>query len=220
MDKLIPVYIVNLKERPDRLDHARGQFKDKNEFEIRIVNAIKHDIGAIGLFESLKLCVRDAIENNLDYFVFCEDDHAFTDNYSIDILLENLQNAQDGEFDLLLGGVSSFNNAIVYNQNLFWIERFTGLQFTIVFSRFFSKLLNIDLGFSKNIDVEMHKYTDMIFSMYPPISYQKNFPYSDVTKKNNEINVEDYYETSNKRFEKVLYIIASYKKLMEQKYLK
>lgn len=158
MDKLIPVYIVNLKDRPDRLEHAKNQFKDKDEFEVRVIEAVKHDIGAMGLFESFKLCITDAIKNKLDYFVFCEDDHAFTENYSVDILLEIIQNGLKAEFDLLLGGVSSFNNAIVYNQNIFWVERFTGLQFTVVFSRFFKKLLKIDLGFSENIDVKMHKH--------------------------------------------------------------
>jgi GR25 family glycosyltransferase involved in LPS biosynthesis len=45
----IPVYIVNLKERTDRLKSILAEFKDKDEYNIRIKEAIKHENGGVGL---------------------------------------------------------------------------------------------------------------------------------------------------------------------------
>ncbi|SPW20418.1 hypothetical protein [Elizabethkingia anophelis] len=38
---VIPVYIINLEERTDRLQHVLNEFKDKNEFIIEIVQSRK-----------------------------------------------------------------------------------------------------------------------------------------------------------------------------------
>lgn len=42
-----------MKSRPDRLAHLQHQFEDKPEFKVTHITAIKHDIGAIGLWESI-----------------------------------------------------------------------------------------------------------------------------------------------------------------------
>ncbi len=48
--------------------------------------------------------------------------------------------------DILLGGVSWFEAGIQISNDLFWIEKFTGLQFTVIYNTLFNKILATDFG--------------------------------------------------------------------------
>jgi GR25 family glycosyltransferase involved in LPS biosynthesis len=45
----IPTYVINLREREDRLEHIYNQFSNRPEFNLTIVEAIKKKIGALDL---------------------------------------------------------------------------------------------------------------------------------------------------------------------------
>lgn len=111
---MISVYIINLEERTDRLRHILRQFEGKTEFSTQIVKAVRNSVGALGLFESLKQCVRDARKNEHDLVIVCEDDHTFHTHYSAPNLLNAISIGLRDNFDILLGGVSGFENAIYY----------------------------------------------------------------------------------------------------------
>ncbi|WP_104384984.1 hypothetical protein [Sphingobacterium sp. HMA12] len=206
-------YVINLIERYDRLKHIKQEFENRHEFDVTYIEGIKHVVGSIGLMESFKICVKDAKTKGLPFVLICEDDHMFTSAYTWDKLKACVSCGMYDKFDILLGGVSGFQNAIPYNDNLFWIENFSGAQFTIVFQKFFEKFLEIDLGPSQNMDIELKKYTSNIFAIFPQISVQKSFGYSDITKKNNTIDVESYFKISEERFKKILTIDAYYRKV-------
>ena len=71
----IPDYIINLKERIDRRLHIEAQFRDKSEFVLTLIDAVKHPIGAVGLWKSMVKAVEAAIRNDDDIMIICEDDH-------------------------------------------------------------------------------------------------------------------------------------------------
>lgn len=198
--KKIPTFVVNLPDRTDRYNHIVKEFEGRDEFELTIIRAVEHKIGAIGLWQSFRNLVKQAQKNNLDYILICEDDHQFTAKYNPRDFVEKVSLGKEKGFDLLLGGVSSFNGALHYKENLFWVEQFTGMQFVVIFKKFYETFLSISLRKHDNLDVQMYLYTDNIFVFYPQISIQKNFNYSDITHKNNQLNVEEYYESTEKKF--------------------
>ncbi len=212
----IKTYIINLKERCDRLHHIKQEFENRQEFELTYIEGIKHAVGSIGLMESFKECIKDAKAKGLPVVLICEDDHTFTTAYTWEKLKAYILSGIYDHFDILLGGVSGFQNAIPYNENTFWVENFSGAQFTIVFNKFFDKFLEIDLTPTQHMDIELKNYTDNIFAIFPQISIQKTFGYSDVTMKNNTINVETYFKTSEERFKKILIIEGYYRRLNNQ----
>ena len=69
---------------------------------------------------------------------------------------------------------------------IFWLERFNGMQFTVVYSRFYETLIQADTQEGFTTDIKISELSDNIFVMYPYISVQKEFGYSDVTSSNNK----------------------------------
>ncbi len=68
---------------------------------------------------------------------------------------------------------------------MFWIEEFTGLQFTVIFRRFFKAIIETQFINSNDADIIISDIATNKFLIYPFISTQKEFGYSDVTVKNN-----------------------------------
>lgn len=84
---VINVYVPNLSIRTDRKASIEKQFKDKNEFELNILPALEHRIGAYGLWQTFMSVVRKEHDKRSEFFIFCEDDHVFTENYNREYLL-------------------------------------------------------------------------------------------------------------------------------------
>lgn len=179
-------YIVNLLHRTDRREHILSQFADKSEFLLSIVPAIEHERGAYGLWQTVQEIVHLEAEKKSDFFVLCEDDHTFTENYSFDVLQSCIKRAQSLNADILSGGYSWFDNAVQISENLFWADKFNGMQFTIIFRKFYQSILDADFGERVITDVHLSSITENKFVVFPYISIQKEFGYSDVTLKNSE----------------------------------
>ncbi|MRG46983.1 hypothetical protein GFS24_17810 [Chitinophaga sp. SYP-B3965] len=182
---LMPLYIINLKERKDRLEHIKGQMQDRNEFSVFIKEAIKHETGALGLWNTLVTIVKEARSKEEKFIIICEDDHLFTDCYNATLLRKAIVEAGDKEADLLSGGVSWFHTALQISSDLFWVDRFTGLQFTVIYSKFFNAILDATFEPTDAADYKLSELTGNKFLLYPFISIQREFGYSDVTEKNN-----------------------------------
>lgn len=204
----ILVFAINLKTRTDRKVHISEQYKSKSEFEFNIVPAIKHEIGAMGLWQTMRRIVEQAQANNSEeYIVICEDDHLFTEYYDTNRFFDAIKKSNKLHADLLLGGVSHFDDAVEFDSDLFWLSSFTGFQFAVIFRRFYKNFLGLELHSSENIDIKMKEVSDSIFCIYPFISVQKEFGYSDVTEKNEKPGVvEEYFITSEKRLKTLSYL--------------
>ena len=105
-------------------------------FKIHIVPAIQHKTGAFGLWKTFLSIVAKERQNDSPYFVFCEDDHVFTEAYTDDFIMRRIEEADSLKADILSGGVSWFETAIQIKENLFWLEKFNGMQFTIIYNCF------------------------------------------------------------------------------------
>lgn len=194
-------FVVNLAKRKDRRKHTISQFRNRKEFSIKIITAMERDSGALGLWETFRFILSNEGVLEEDFFIFCEDDHLFTNAYNRDLLESSIMNAVNFNADVLVGGVSWFDTAIQVKDNLFWLDKFSGMQFTVIFKRFFKIILNYKYFEKKDtLDRVICKLSDKKFVIFPMISIQKEFGYSDVTN-NNNVNgrVNFLFSETNKR---------------------
>lgn len=209
----IPTFIINLKHRLDRKDHIVSQFEEKNEFSIRIINPCHHQISVISLWRTIKKVIEEALLEGSDYILLCEDDHQFTENYNYELLKRCIGEAIEKNADILCGGVSWFEDGFPISHNLFWVRKFSGLQFTIIFKNFFTAILNADFD---ECDAADYKISDLALNKYfisPFISVQKEFGYSDVTTVNNKTNrVEELFEITEKNASIISSISSFYRR--------
>ncbi|MEN5085947.1 hypothetical protein ABE426_05715 [Sphingobacterium faecium] len=214
MNTKIPTFIINLEKRYDRRIHIQNEFEKRNEFDCRIVSATQHTIGAIGLWKTMRSIIEQAKIENYDYILICEDDHQFTDNYNESLFIKTIHDANKLQADLLLGGVSYFEDAVELDKGLFWLNKFTGTQFFIIYKRFFDIFLHITLNDDDNIDLKINVISDQIYCLYPFISVQKEFGYSDVTQKNEGSGtVNDYFHNTTKRLATLSYLKTYFEEL-------
>ncbi len=180
----IPVYVVNLKNRLNRRYHIEQEFKDRKEFFVNIIEAIKHPIGTIGLWNSLVKVIKTAMNRKEDIVIFCEDDHCFTGGYLKESLFRNMIEAERKEAELLLGGVSNFGIAVPVTSSLYWVDWYWGNQFMIIFQPLFQRILDYSFQEKDMADLVLSSLTMKKMLIYPFISIQKEFGYSDINKLN------------------------------------
>ena len=180
----IPTYIINLKDRTERFHHANTQFRNKNEFDVRIVEGCKHSIGAVGLWHSIRKVIGLALENDEDVILICEDDHMFTEHYSKEHLFNSIIQSDIEGADLLLGGIGGFGQAVRITNGKFWIDNFFSTQFMIIYKRLFKAILDAPFDETVTADELLSKLTQNKMVLFPFISIQKEFGYSDVTQHN------------------------------------
>jgi len=213
----IKVLIANLKKRKDRLKHIKKQFKELNEFDIEIVEAIEHTVGPVGLWETFKLCVKHAKEAGEEVFIFCEDDHEFTENYNWEKLLANIKYGYQNDADLLVGGSTGGMNVFIpIGEGLIWVNHYYSNQFLIVYEKFFDTVLTcIDFDMTHTLDNVLSEISVNKFVIFPYISVQKEFGYSDVTNYN-QLNPYKIVERFNQTEKKLSLAIEVYKRYHRQ----
>lgn len=182
VDMIIPTYVINLPERTERLDHIRKQFDGKDEFDVHIIEACKHSIGAVGLWESIRKIVNLAIANDDDVIIICEDDHVFTGDYSKSHLIKNIIGAYKQHTEVLLGGIGGFNKALPVSAGRAWVNDFYCTQFTVLYKSVFQKIFDEPYDNQVIADGMLSRITGNIMVCFPFISIQEYFGYSDVTQ--------------------------------------
>lgn len=200
----IPVYVFNLKTRKDRLKHIRLQFKNRQEFNVTYMDAVYHKIGAVGLWKSICNAVRLAIERDEDIIILCEDDHEFTDNYNFEYLLNNIATAYTQGTELLNGGIAGFGNAIPIAKNRIHVDWFWGTQFIVIYKQLFNKILEYEFKDTDTADGVLSVLANNVQIMYPPISTQTDFGYSDISiQKDISTFQNNIFTIANQRLHKV-----------------
>lgn len=207
----IPTFVINLKKRLERKKYILKEFHQKSEFDVTVVEAHEHEIGAVGLWNSIKHVLENEVESKYEYIIICEDDHQFSDDYSKELLFSCIDEAKARNADILSGGVSWFNNAVPISENIIWVEKFSGFQFTIIFKSFFKIILEANFENSDDADFKTSALTANKFFIFPFISVQKDFGYSDVTPKNNEKGrVEMLFNNSLNKAKMANYLCSYY----------
>lgn len=186
-DFFIPTYVINLKDREDRRKHIKEQFQGKSEFELIWIEAIEHSIGAVGLWQSMVKAIETAIVRDDDILIICEDDHTFTSAYSKEFLFASIIAANEQESELLSGGIGGFGTAVPVANNRYWVDWFWCTQFIVVFKPLYQKILNYEFKNTDTADGVLSVIAKDKMTIYPFVSVQKDFGYSDITRCNNEI---------------------------------
>lgn len=188
-DRQIPTYIINLLERTDRMKSSIREFHGKHEFDFEFIATERDSNAAVGLWKNILHAIKQAKVSEKEYVLVCEDDHIFTSCYSKERLFNSIDTAIRLETDVLLGGVSWSESAVEICDSLYWIEHFSGTQFMIIFSRFFDRLLSAEFLETDNADSKISNLTEAKYVIHPFISIQKDFGYSDITKRNDKKGV-------------------------------
>ena len=183
---MIRVNCINLESRTERKNHIEIEFSDRHEFNLRIVQAIKHEVGAIGLWQSLIGVVK---EMSL---------------YDDGVLQEGIETAKSHNADILLGGVSWLETAVQVSDRMFWVDKYTGNQFVVIFKKFYPVILGITDFENMTADKKISELSENKFVIFPFISLQKEFGYSDATNNNNNTGRVDYlFDTTIKKLSKI-----------------
>lgn len=184
----IPTYIINLKERTDRLAYILNQFAGKPEFELHPVEACTHEIGAVGLWQSIVKIINQVKDGDDDVIIICEDDHSFTAHYDRDVFIQHVIDASEQHAEVLSGGIGGFGKAVPVTADRYWINWFWCTQFIVLFRPVFQKILDFEFKDNDTADGVFSELTTHKMVIYPFISIQHDFGYSDVTRRNNEVS--------------------------------
>lgn len=185
-DFYLTTYVINLKERTDRRSYIIEQFRDKPEFKVHFIDAVKHSIGAVGLWLSMVEAVKDAIEQEEDIVVICEDDHTFTSAYSKQYLLACITDAYQKGAELLSGGIGGFGMVIPVSLHLYWMDWFWCTQFIVIYKPLFKRIVDYSFKDNDTADGVFSLLANKKMTLYPFVSIQKDFGYSDVTSSNHQ----------------------------------
>lgn len=219
-DFYLPVYVINLKDRIDRRLHCIKQFEDKREFKINFIVAEEHPIGAVGLWKSIVKAVQLAIQREDDIIIICEDDHIFTSAYNKDYFFANIIKAEAHGSELLAGGVGGFGTAVPVDTNLYWVDWFWCTQFIIVFESLFQKILDYDFKDSDTADNVLSVLANDTMTIYPFVSIQKDFGYSDVTPANNRISgmISNHFRQADYRLGMIHHVFNKFRKVKNSEF--
>lgn len=210
-DITIPVYVINLPERTERLESIYETFKGKNEFELNIVPAIKKERGADGLWQTISSIVEKANDSDDEVIIICEDDHVFTPVYERDLFINEVIAAGQGGCQILLGGIGNYNNAVPLSPNRLWIDWSWSTQFVVLYRTAFQGILNSTFGKKDVADEFLSLLLPNKMVLYPFISRQKDFGYSDVTASNNDRGrVDDLFDDTEARLNKMMETYQKY----------
>lgn len=200
-DIVLPVYIINLKERAERLAHITAQFENRNEFETLIIEAVKDKNGRLGLWKSIVLCVQQAIDNDEDFFILCEDDHVFTEHYNCNEFINHIVQSHYHKADLLSGGIGGFGVAVPVAADRYWVDWIWCTQFVVIYKQFYQKILAYDFQENDTADGVFSNFSNNKLVIFPFVSVQKDFGYSDVTVQNNEKKglISKFFDDADKR---------------------
>lgn len=210
----IPVYAINLRERKDRRNHIINQFKGRKEFDFHLIDACEHPKGNIGLWNSIVKIIRKAKEQEEEVVIICEDDHFFTKHYSWNLLLKQIKEAYGQGAEILSGGIGGFGQVVPVGNYRYWVDWFWCTQFIVVYNSFFDKILSYEFKEDDTADGVLSKLSCNKMVIYPFISEQKDFGYSDVTESNmsNKGRIQEHFNCSNKRFKILHNIFEMYKR--------
>lgn len=205
------VMCANLVERADRRAHVLNEFKARDEFKLVVVTAIRDIAPSVGIWATIKSIVSQDIVQTLPFFIFCEDDHTFTPNYELNHLKNAIVEAVKFNADIILGGVSSVRRPLQVSESLFLVESFTGLQFVVVFRKFYSLISKSEIIPGIATDHYLSLLSRRKFVIVPFISKQKEFGYSDVTANNNEKGfVDRLFVTTENKLQMLMFIHKFY----------
>lgn len=203
-DFQIPAHIIHLPEREERGMLLSSQFADRREFKIISIKACRHERGATGLWQSICQAVSNAKASEEDAILICEDDHIFTDRYERRKFMQYVYLAGAYGANLLSGGIGGFSNAVHVREELYWVDWLWCTQFIVIYSNAYDTILQADFKETDVADEFLSKILRNKMVVYPFISRQLDFGYSDVTSGNNEKGrISTYFREAEEKMQRL-----------------
>ena len=193
---MIDIYVINLKHRTDRKEQMIKKFKQFENINIKFIEAIKHENGAIGCLKSHQKCIEIGKENNMEYIIVMEDDTIPCKYFEkrFNNILEYLNN---NSFDIFLGMVNKTRKEHIIEkinypkETLLKISMGHCANLIIYNKKAYEFFLSIDENNFIAIDHEWHNKLSAIVTL--PFIVSTETDYSDIEKKNvnyiNKINL-------------------------------
>ena len=105
--------------------------------------------------------------------------------------------------EVLTGGIGGFGQAIPEGYHRYKVDWFWCTQFIVVYNRFFDKMLDYSFQDTDTADGVISKLATNKMVIFPFISEQRDFGYSDVTQSNMEQQgkIREHFARANKRME-------------------
>lgn len=200
----ISTYVINLPKHIDRRESIEKEFCNKPEFLLEIVPAETHKIGAVGLWKSIKKIVKYAMTQSTDdVILICEDDHIFTEAYKRDSLFKYILKGAEYNTQIIFGGVGGVHNMVFVTDGLYWVDKVWCTQFIVIYRNAFQIILDAPFTNEDVADEFLCKILANKLVIWPFISVQKEFGYSDVTENNTRLGVlTQLFDEANRRFER------------------
>jgi GR25 family glycosyltransferase involved in LPS biosynthesis len=193
---MFDMYVINLKERKDRLNHILNEF---NNYNLNIIESIKDNEGWKGCFKSHKKCIEIAILKKLDFIIVLEDDCIKTEYFDKNIIniIEYLKQNMN-RWNIFLGGVTCVENSLNYEfmnkeKNLIYIKKGKTSHFTIYNSNCYDTIIKMKINIP--IDKKWYSKKLKIVSFIPFIATQKE-DYSNI--ENRIVNYNSRFNQSEK----------------------
>lgn len=201
----IPTYVIHLAERTERRIHIEEQFKGRSEFELIWIDAYRHEKGTIGLWKSIQNAVRMAVERDDDVMILCEDDHYFTEHYDKKEFVVHIFEAHKQGAQLLIGGVGGFGAAFPVAFARYWVDWYWSNQFLVIYRAAYRRILEYQFSDNDTADGVLSRILNNKMVIYPMISRQKKFGYSDVTpdNHNNPQHIAYYFDAAAARLKRI-----------------
>lgn len=158
-------YAPNIISRIDRRNHLQNVFKKQSEFRLHIISPIAQNNSGLSLWLTIQHIIKENVNWNDDFFIFCEDDHQFTQHYDFELLQQFIEEGKMLDADILSGGVSWFKTGVQISENLFWVEKFSRLQFTVIFKKFYQKIVTAQF---QEFDQACKRIFNVAFAQFQP----------------------------------------------------
>lgn len=218
-DLQISTYVINLPERTDRKKNIECQFQNKPEFLLKIIPAEVNERGALGLWLSIKKIIKYALTQTTDdVILICEDDHMFTNKYDKKSFFENIFKAAEYNSQIIFGGVGGVHNIVPVANHLYWVDMVWCTQFIVIYRDAFQIILDANFTEKDVADEFLCKLLPNKLVIWPFISIQQEFGYSDVTVNNAQKGtITSYFIEANRKFERYNAIVNRLDKIKDTK---
>jgi hypothetical protein len=183
---VIPVYVITTSNTVA----VERQFYGKNEFKVVSVDQDNGQPGSMDQWPTIKKIAGKALEDDEDIIVVCDENHVFSDHYSLDFLLTNILAAHQYGADYLSCGKGRFDKAVPVTKCLYWINQCLSTQFLVIYKKFFQRILDESIQEGIPASVILSDMTSNKMLLFPFISAKTDV---DSTKANDCIPVKNIF---------------------------
>jgi len=183
----IPKLVINLPDRPDRLESFKEQFKyiDQGGDSFEVIPGIRENPPLKGIAEAHKNAIRKAKENHWPQVLILEDDVLFQAQHKTIEFVQNALHNLPEKWDILLGGVYEASKVKPYNDYWMTCGQFCSLHFYIVNSHFYDHILT----HNQNVHIDRWINHNNNFNIFIPTKF---FAIQKPGKSDNTGRVENY----------------------------